>query len=215
MDRSKREQTKLPSGEDFLDVAAEVTQALQNEGLVATLVGGAVCAIYTNNQNGSSDIDFISTDPYGKIESALAQIGFVKDESRNFIRRKKLKGDIRDMIFMDYVGQGAQIGEESVPRKELASLEHNQAKISILTPTHAVMDRLSKFMYHTDTDALNHAVAVAKKYPINLEKIRNWCEAENGTQAYEFFLARLRVSRAQSDAYSEQIAKKLATTESK
>jgi len=213
MDQSDTEQVKLPSGEDFLDVAAEVTQALQTEGLEATMVGGAVCAIYTNNQNQSSDIDFVSADSYEKLEAALAKIGFVNDESRNFIRRKNLKGDIRDMIFMDYVGLGTQIGEENVPKIELAKLKYKQIQISILTPTQTVMDRLSKFMYHTDTDALNHAVAVAKKYPVNFEKVKKWCDGENRAKAYEFFLARLKISKAEPDDYSERIIERLEIKE--
>ena len=98
-----------------------------------------------------------------------------------------------------------QIGERYVADEELAKLHFDGTAISILTPSDAVIDRLSKYFYHQDTSALNHAIAVAKKYPVNLDRIRSWCISEHREKDYDFFIERLKRSAHQPDEYSKKI----------
>jgi hypothetical protein len=52
--------TKINRDSTLSDVAAIVSDALQEAGIAATLSGGAAVSIYSNNEYQSKDLDFVT-----------------------------------------------------------------------------------------------------------------------------------------------------------
>ena len=50
---------KITSRTTLMQVAAIISNALQKDGIPATLSGGAVVSIYTDNAYQSKDLDFL------------------------------------------------------------------------------------------------------------------------------------------------------------
>lgn len=58
------------------EVAALVSDALQNAGIAATLSGGSAVSIYTENAYQSRDLDFVTAALIADLIPALAPLGF-------------------------------------------------------------------------------------------------------------------------------------------
>ena len=61
----------------ILEIASLVSQALEAEGIVAVLSGGAAVSIYSENKYESVDLDFITSARNTAIAKALEPLGFV------------------------------------------------------------------------------------------------------------------------------------------
>ena len=57
-----------------MQVAAIISGALQKAGIAATLSGGAVVSIYTDNEYQSKDLDFVTAATVDDLASVLAPL---------------------------------------------------------------------------------------------------------------------------------------------
>jgi hypothetical protein len=68
---------KITKRSTLMELAAIISDALQKAGIAATLSGGAVVSIYTDNEYQSKDLDFVTAATVDDLASVLAPLGFV------------------------------------------------------------------------------------------------------------------------------------------
>lgn len=165
------------------DLAALVSEKLNENGIDALIVGGACVSIYTENKYLSSDIDFISHTALKDISKALAELGFKRESSRHFEK----KGC---PFFIEFVSPPAAIGNE--PIRSTKTIRTRFGKIMLLTPADSVKDRLAAYYHWNDQQALEQAVMVAKAQRVNLKEIERWSAKEGQKEKYNVFAERLK-----------------------
>ncbi|MBN1115135.1 MAG: hypothetical protein JXA66_07325 [Oligoflexia bacterium] len=164
------------------ELAFIVSGALQKHGIKATLTGGGVVSIYTENKYQSYDLDFVSEDPIKNIEKALKEIGFIKSKSRYF-EHKETK------FFVEFIQPPVAIGDTLI--KEYNKLNKDENTLYLLTPTHCVMDRLSAYYHWNDNQSLEQAILVAKSNKVDLKLIEKWSGDEGAVEKFKVFKGRL------------------------
>lgn len=158
---------------------------LKSKGIDTVLVGGAVVSVYSDGAYKSGDLDFILTDFFVKnLKEVMAEIGFLKQKTRHFIHPEC------DHLFIEFPSGPLEIGDDSEIHP--AEFEVEGQKIKILTPTDCVKDRLATYIHFKNRVGLEQAVMVAKKHPISLSKIRDWCLKEKSPEVFQEFKSYLK-----------------------
>ncbi len=83
-----------------------------------------------------------------------------------------------------------EIGEDNQITPDEVLVEGT--KIKILSPTDCVKDRLAGYMYFKSRDNFDQALLVAKKHPVDLAKIKNWCSGEKHLDVFDEFMTSLK-----------------------
>jgi hypothetical protein len=174
-------------GSGLKDIAREVALALEAEGLSAVLTGGACASLYSGGAYQSSDLDFVLMNavPASRLERAMASIGFAH-RGGHFVRPGS-------PFFVEFPKGPLGIGRDI--RIEPARFRIRGASVRVLSATDACRDRLAAFYHWDDRSGLKAALAIARRNPVNLRRIRAWSEGEGALPAFEEFLARLRGAR--------------------
>lgn len=60
------------------EIAAFVSEALEEAGIDAVLSGGATVTVYAENPYMTGDLDFVSSAPTTRIEEVLSALGFTR-----------------------------------------------------------------------------------------------------------------------------------------
>ena len=68
----------IDEGTSLVELAAIVSEALENAGITATLSGGAAVTIYSDNKYQSVDLDFVTAALVDDLTAALEPLGFVR-----------------------------------------------------------------------------------------------------------------------------------------
>ncbi|MBI5047905.1 MAG: nucleotidyltransferase [Deltaproteobacteria bacterium] len=166
---------------DIRELAAIVSEKLNEKGIDAVLVGGACVSIYTKNKYLSSDLDFITHAAIKEVAAAMSGLGFKRKTSRHFIRK-----DCH--FFIEFVAPPAAIGDE--PIKNLTKLKTKSGKVVLLTSTDTVKDRLAAYYHWNDPQALEQALMVAKDQKVNIAEIKRWSAKEGHKERCKVFLDR-------------------------
>ena len=58
------------------ELAVQVSTALADAGIVATLSGGAAVSIYSDNAYESADLDFVTSEGHKLLSSVIGELGF-------------------------------------------------------------------------------------------------------------------------------------------
>jgi len=157
---------------------------LAKNGIETILVGGAVAAIYSEGAYKSGDLDFIlKTYIDEKIKEVMAGIGFHNEVGRHYIHPDCDK-------FVEFMFGPAGIGDDIkiIPDKKLVEGQI----LYIYSPTDCIRDRLASYIHFKARECLDQAVLVAKRFPFNKKKVKDWCVAEGSLQAYEDLLRKLK-----------------------
>jgi hypothetical protein len=134
-------------------------------------------------------LDFVSHEPWKRIESALAEIGFKKMEGGHF--------DHPDSkYYAEFVPPPVSIGQEVVTR--LGNLKTKCRTLSLLTPTDCVKDRLAAHIHWKDHQAFEQALLVVLRHSVHLKAIESWAAQEEGTKAFAEFKAELDLEKKRS-----------------
>ena len=159
---------------------------LKKEGIDTVLVGGSVVSIYTDGAYKSGDLDFVTMDLFTTgLERAMNKIGF-KKQGRHYIHPEC------NHLFIEFPGgPPLSIGEDTQIKPDEVSVEGEIIKI--YSPTDCVKDRLASFIHFNAEECLDQAVLVAKKHPVDIDKIKTWCELEGGKEQFEEFLKKIKV----------------------
>ncbi|WP_148284994.1 nucleotidyltransferase family protein [Pseudobdellovibrio exovorus] len=168
------------------ELAGIVTAGLQKHNISATLVGGAVVSIYTQNEYQSHDLDFISPNDHQKIIEAMIDLGFSR-AGRSFEHPST-------HFTIEFPTGPLAIGDD-VPVKPEGQIKTKYGKVTLLSPTQCVMDRLAWFYHNNDRQCLDQAVMVATDNNINLTKVKRWSEKEKSTEKFQIFLNRLKATK--------------------
>jgi len=162
-----------------------VATELARNDVDVILVGGAVVSIYSKGAYKSGDLDFVINDfSRKKLDQVLMEnLGF-KKEGRFY------KHSDCQHLFIEFATFPASIGDDYNIKP--AQIESEDQIIKIFTPTDCVRDRLASFAYFNANECLDQALLVAKDHPVNLEKIRKWCESENIAETCQQFFNELK-----------------------
>jgi hypothetical protein len=174
---------KITAKTSLEELAGIVSEHLAKKGLQATLVGGAVVSIYSHNEYQSKDLDFISPNDHRDLVKAMAEIGFER-QGKNFFHPEC-------PFSVEFPTGPVAIGNE-IPVKPEGEIKTKSGKVTILSPTQCVMDRLAWFYHYNDRQCLDQALAVARKHKLNIDKIKRWTEGEGATEKFELFLSKLK-----------------------
>jgi hypothetical protein len=175
---------KITAKTSIEDLAALVSQTLQEVGIRAVLSGGAAVSIYTRNQYESGDLDFISSESMEAIEAAMAPLGFER-RGRTFVHPTAI-------YFVEFPPGPLAIGEQLIRENEVATRETAQGTIRLLSPTQCVMDRLAAYFHWNDLQSLDQAVLVARNQKVSLKTIEAWAKKEGSSEKFAVFQSRVR-----------------------
>lgn len=161
---------------------------LAKEGIEAVLVGGAVVSVYSKGAYHSGDLDLVTQSGlHEKIQSVLESIGFQKIRGRHFEHPEC------SHLIVEFPPGPVSIGDDYHIQPDSLSVEGQRLKI--LSPTDCIRDRLASYIHFKARECLDQAVLVAKRQPIDLEKIRKWCKDEGAEGAFEDFRVRVKAKR--------------------
>jgi hypothetical protein len=140
----------------------------------ATLTGGAVVSICTDNRHMTADLDFITLSSIELVQKALDGIGFVRSSGRCFSHPGT---DIE----VEFPPGPLAIGD--APVSSTGRMEVGGNVLNILTPTQC------------DGQALEQALLVGRQHGLDLDEIRIWSESEDMSLKYGKFLRELDIQR--------------------
>jgi len=157
---------------------------LAKNGIQTILVGGAVAAIYSEGAYKSGDLDFVlKTYIDGKINEVMAEIGFRNEGGRHYIHPKCEK-------FVEFMFGPAGIGDDIQIKPDKKIIEGQT--LYIYSPTDCIRDRLASYIHFKARECLDQAVLVAKKFPFNQKKVKDWCASEGSPQAFDELMKRIK-----------------------
>jgi hypothetical protein len=62
----------------------------------------------------------------------------------------------------------------------------------IYSPTDCIRDRLASYIHFKARDCLDQAALVAKKFPFNHKKVKEWCASEGSPSAYDDLIKKIK-----------------------
>ena len=164
------------------EVAVTVGAHLARRGIRAVLTGGACVAIHTGTCV-SKDADYViqSNIRQSTLEEALGELGFSRRGDRY------VHADVP--FFVEFPPGPLSIGDdlEIVP----AELTVGGVVALGLSATDSCRDRLAAFYHWDDRQALELAVDIARRQPVDLDLVRLWSAAEGNTDKCEEFLRKV------------------------
>lgn len=157
---------------------------LAKQDIKTLLVGGAVCAIYSEGAYKSGDLDFVTLSIFDKkIPEVMKSIGFKKGVGRHYIHPKCKQ-------FVEFVTGPAGIGDDIQIKPDKRVVEGQT--LFIYSPTDCIRDRLASYIHFRARECLDQAFLVARKCPFNQKKVKDWCIAEGAPQAYDDLMNKLK-----------------------
>ena len=116
------------------------------------------------------------------IKEAMEELGF-EEKGRSFYHPET-------KFSVEFHPGPLAVGDEFIRKAEVLSLP--TGKLSLLSPTDCVKNRLAGYYHWGDLQSLEQAVLVAQAQKIDLTEIRRWSEREG--KAKEFLKIRARLS---------------------
>jgi len=152
------------------ELAAFVCTYLKKYDITCVLSGGACVSIYTTNRYQSYDLDFIENVSTGrkKIRDILSEIGFSEDN--RYFKHPETN------YFVEFPPGPLSVGYEPVTKTNEIKL--CTGKLSLLSPTDCVKDRLAAYYHWDDRQSLEQALLVAEYNTVNLKEILKWSDGE-------------------------------------
>lgn len=158
------------------ELAALVSQALEQAGISAVLSGGGAVSFYSANEYLSADLDFVTSARTRTILDALAPLGFaVQTGSREFTHPCT-------RFFVEFPPGPLAFGEATVADTDAALVPTEFGPLRIVTPTQSVMDRLAAFLAWNDRQAYDQAVLVARGNDIDWAALSSWASGEDAPE---------------------------------
>lgn len=158
------------------ELAAIVSETLEQAGIIATLSGGAAVSIYTDSRYVSEDLDFVTVALVDELRRALEPIGF------QHVGRPRLSvfehPDTK--WYLEFPPAPLGFGGTYVDPSNCQLIDIGLGKLRIITPTHAIMDRLIAAATWTEPQSLTQALLVAEnqKDRIDWQSLDQWVMAE-------------------------------------
>lgn len=159
--------TKDTTLEEFVGI---VSEQLRKHGIEAVLSGGALAGIYSDGEYRSKDVDMVTSAGVKQISAALAEIGFVKGSGRHFYHPAT-------ELIVEFPTAPVFVGSEYVQQR--VQLDTLGGRITVLSPTDAVKDRLSGYIHWKEASNFEQARLIAEHRDINIAAVVAWAKKEN------------------------------------
>ena len=170
------------------EVAAIVSESLEDAGIVATLSGGAAVSIYTENHYRSKDLDFVTVALVDELKTALEPTGF---KHKGQPRLSVFEHDHTDW-YLEFPPAPLSFGKLYVDPSHCALIDTGSGSLRIITPTHSVMDRLIAAAAWNEPQSLEQALLVAEfqREKIDWPRLDQWVVdegIENDKETAQFY----------------------------
>lgn len=140
------------------ELAAIVSTALERQGIIATLSGGAAVSIYSDNRYASEDLDFVTVALVNELKAALEPLGF----EHTGRPRLSVFDNPKTRWYVEFPPAPISFGGTYVDPSQCALIDTGVGKLRIITPTHSVMDRLIAAAAWNEPQSLEQAQLVAE-----------------------------------------------------
>jgi len=170
------------------ELAAIVSEALENAGITATLTGGAAISIYSDNKYQSADLDFVSAAVVDDLTKALAPLGF----ARTGRPRLSVFEHPKTNWYLEFLPAPLSFGGMYVDPSDCARIDTGPGYLRVITPTHSVMDRLIAAAAWNEPQSLEQALLVTEHCTdkIDWQAIDAWVLREgiqNSKEVLEYY----------------------------
>ncbi|MDX1480545.1 MAG: hypothetical protein R3315_02655 [Woeseiaceae bacterium] len=159
------------------EVAAIVSEALENAGVTATLSGGSVVTIYSKNEYLSRDLDFVTSAMLSDLKPVMEGLGF----EHTGVPRLSQFSHPKVEWYVEFPPSPLSFGQLHVKPEDCAVLALPVGRLRIITPTQSVMDRLAAAYAWKDAQSRDQALMVAANQDIDWEALRDWFANEGET----------------------------------
>jgi hypothetical protein len=181
---------KITRDSTLQEVAAIISSSLEQAGIAATLSGGAVVSIYTDNAYQSKDLDFVTAAIVSDLTPVLESLGFVHT---GIPRMSQFSHPLIEW-FVEFSSTPISFGHLHVRHEDCATIETSAGSLRIITPTQSVMDRLAAAVAWNDAQSHEQAILVASHQEIDWDELSKWFTDE-GESVAEFERFRDAVER--------------------
>ncbi len=140
------------------ELAAIVSEALENAGITATLSGGAAVSIYSDNRYQSVDLDFVTASLIDDLKKALEPLGFVHTGRP----RLSVFEHPKTNWYLEFPPAPLSFGGTYIDPSDCARIDTGLGSVRVITPTHSVMDRLIAAAAWNEPQSLEQALLVTE-----------------------------------------------------
>jgi len=141
----------------LIELAAIVSDALENAGIIATLSGGAAVSIYTDNRYQSVDLDFVTTALVKDLKIVLEPLGFLHSGRP----RLSVFEHPNSTWYLEFPPAPLSFGGTYVDPSDCKLIDTGLGILRIIAPTHSIMDRLIAAAAWHEPQSLEQALLVA------------------------------------------------------
>jgi len=154
------------------ELAAIISEALECNGIIATLSGGAVVSIYSNNRYQSADLDFVTTALIDELQTVLEPLGFKHSGNP----RLSVFDHPKTAWYVEFPPAPLGFGGTYVDPSNCSVIETNYGNLRIITPTQSVMDRLIAAASWNEPQSLEQALLVVshQQDKIDWDELDKW-----------------------------------------
>ncbi len=161
---------KITSETSLEEIAALVSQALDDAGIDAVLSGGGAVTLYSKNEYMSTDLDFVTTERNKRIAPVVERLGFIP-RGREFEHPES-------RFFIEFPSGPLAFGDRYVDNSEATTVQTQYGAVRIITPTQSVMDRIAWFHHGADRQSRDQAIMVARQQEISWDQVFDWAQAD-------------------------------------
>ena len=155
-----------------VELAVLVSNALEEAGITATLVGGAAVSIHSENEYKSLDLDFATAAMRDSLTAALEPLGFqLAKDKRHFVHPNT-------EYFVEFPPSPLEFGNRTVQHTDIPRLETGWGPLRVITPTLCVMDRLSAYWHWSDRQSWDQALLVARHSEVDFDDLERFAQEE-------------------------------------
>lgn len=170
------------------ELAAIVSEALENAGIIATLSGGAAVSIYSDNKYESEDLDFVTAAMVDELKTVLKPLGFAHTGRP----RLSVFDHPKTKWYLEFPPAPLSFGGTYVDPSDCARIDTGIGHLRIITPTHSVMDRLIAAAAWNEPQSLEQALLVTAHCMdrIDWRALDEWVESEgiqNSKEIVEYY----------------------------
>lgn len=163
----------MTSQPTLMDLCFLVGTAFHNAGVPAVLTGGSAAEIYSDARYHSDDADFVIG--FGATDTAkavLANLGFVPTGNPRVFKHEQYRYTVEILPGSINVG--------STVISEFRTIARGDQRLTLLTPTDSIRDRLCSYYYWNERSGLRAALQIAQSNPndIDFDMLRKWSETE-------------------------------------
>lgn len=172
----------------FKEAAAIISEEFKKEGVAVVLSGGACAQIYSKDKYVTADLDFVEQYIWHKndkkIEEIMDRFGF-RRKGRSFFN------DNKNIEFsVEFPPGPLEIGEEA--KIQPVELEINGYRLTTLSPTDSLKDRLTWYLHSNDLQCLQQAIWIYQMNEVDLDNIKVWAKNEGQFERYKEFEFRIK-----------------------